>query len=94
MITALKPLSNKWKDIGRGLRIKAGTLDALEQSHTHDPPHCLGEVLSEYLKQNYNTHRFGLPSWVTIEKVARSYNKRVADGILDQYIPVRVRMIV
>lgn len=39
-----------------------------------DPVRCLDEVLERWLKQNYNTKRFGSPSWRQLVKAVENNN--------------------
>lgn len=39
------------------------TVETAKLKHHHDPKCCLKYVLDEWLKGNYDTQRFGHPSW-------------------------------
>ena len=50
--------------LGRALRIEAGELDAVhKQYQSTDFDMALNQVLLLWLRQRYNTTRFGPPSW-------------------------------
>ena len=55
----LEPVAKRWRDIGLALRLTPDQLDVIEG----DKGNCLTEVLTLWLKGNYNTERFGEPSW-------------------------------
>lgn len=38
--------------------------------------HCWREALKEWIKQNYNTKRFGEPSWKTLLKAVVKVDRR------------------
>jgi len=56
------PVFAKWKAIGLGLRLQAGLLERIEVEHS-SPRGCMVGVLTRWLRGNYNTERFGWPSW-------------------------------
>ena len=55
-------MSFKWKDIGLSLRLNPIQLKKIEKENS-DLNHCLTEMLTLWLKGNYDTERFGEPSW-------------------------------
>ena len=63
-----------WKAIGAGLRLSLGTLDEIETAHNHNPKDCLSDVLKHWLRRNYNTERFGEPTWRTVVEVAGNHS--------------------
>ena len=67
--SALIPVAAKWKDIGTALRLKAGDLDAIEAAHPGDPRACLSEGVTHWLRRNYNSKRFGPPTWRKLVEV-------------------------
>ncbi|CAI8033370.1 hypothetical protein GBAR_LOCUS18822 [Geodia barretti] len=45
------------------LRLDQGQLKKIEKENRDDLDDCLSETLSLWLNKNYNTERFGEPSW-------------------------------
>ena len=64
---AIQTLAAKWRDIGKALGISPAKLDeiAVNNSQAGDR---LSKVLQCWIGQNYNTTKFGLPSWRTLCK--------------------------
>ena len=60
--TELLNVAHNWRAVGRALRLHPDLLNRIEASTT-DVERCLERVLSEWLKREYDTKRFGLPSW-------------------------------
>ena len=58
----LWPVTARWKDIGLALRLNPDKLDEIERDNRNSSD-CLTKVLTLWLKKNYNTKRFGEPSW-------------------------------
>ena len=69
ILTEMMPIAGFWKAIGRGLRIDSGRLDLIQESNPGKPRECLSEVLTGWLKRNYNVGRFGEPTWRAVVKV-------------------------
>ena len=83
------PVAGSWKAIGTGLRIDSGRLDTIQESNSGKPKECLLEMLTCWLKRNYNVERFGEPTWQTVVKVvahpAAGDNCTLALGIAKQH---------
>ena len=56
----LLPVAHKWYEIGLALRLSPHLLDNI---HHFNVKNYLRQVLSEWLRKNYNTSCFGDPSW-------------------------------
>ena len=87
----LEPVSARWRDIGLALRLTPDKLDAIEKDR-HNCKDCLTEVLTLWLKRNYDTERFGEPSWELLAK-AVGHPSGGNDSALAQKISKRRRGI-
>ena len=56
-------LASKWKDLGLALRVKRSTLDTISSNNHCNPEDCLRDTLQAWLQQQYDTTKFGQPSW-------------------------------
>ena len=52
-------MAAKWKAVGQALRLKLGELDTIAASHPRNAEECLNEMLTQWLRRNYNVKRFG-----------------------------------
>ena len=66
----LLPVTARWKHVGLALGLNPNTLDAIERENK-DSENCLARMLTLWLKKNYNTERFGEPSWELLAKAVR-----------------------
>lgn len=72
MVSALNPLSARWKKIGRAFGLKANVLERIKAANPENPEECLSQVILEWLRLNYNVKKFGRPTWKRlVEVVAR-----------------------
>ena len=59
--------------LGRALRIPVGELEAVqEQHHSTNLDSALYAVLLLWLRQRYNTEKFGRPTWQMLVKAVES----------------------
>ena len=63
VLCELDEVAHRWRQLGLALRLKPSTLAKIKKEQREDVSCCLSEVVTEWLKQSYNTERFGLPSW-------------------------------
>ena len=59
----LQPVAGRWKHIGLALRLDPHQLNKIKRENQDDLDDCLTEMLTLWLEKNYNTERFGEPSW-------------------------------
>ena len=85
--SALEPVISRWKPIGLALRLTPDRLDVIKRDHRLSED-CLTEVLTLWLKRNYETKQYGEPSW---EMLARAVGHRAGgnDTALSQEITGR-----
>ena len=83
------PIAAKWRAVGQALRLKVGVLDSIAASHPHKVDNCLSEMLTEWLRKNYNVRRFGEPSWQRLVEVvgdpAGGANPALASQIAEKH---------
>ena len=60
--TELLNVAHNWRGVGRALRLHPHLLNRIEANTTNVETR-LEKTLSEWLKREYDTTRFGLPSW-------------------------------
>ena len=69
ILAEMMSVASSWKAIGTGLRIDSGHLNTIHESNSGKPKECLSEMLTCWLKRNYNVERFGEPTWRAVVKV-------------------------
>ena len=69
VLEEMMPVVKSWKAIGRGLRIDSGHLEMIQTDNPGNSKECLSEMLTCWLKRNYNVERFGEPTWRAVVKV-------------------------
>ena len=86
--TELLNVAHNWRGVGRALRLHPDLLNRIGADHS-DVTSCLEGVLTEWLKREYDTTRFGLPSWellvAAVAHPAGGKNHALAEQIADKH---------
>ena len=83
---ALQFVQSRWKQIGVQLHLKSGILNNFNKDEAAE---ATGKMVEAYLAGNYNTEKFGPPTWKKIieavEKPAGGKNVAEAQKIAKTY---------
>ena len=79
----VRRLAAQWKEIGRALGLASHQIQEIEGNDTKNSA-CLDRAIETWIGQNYNTDKFGLPSWRTLCKAVsqvadKKYFKELAE---------------
>ncbi len=72
-MNALTDVHPRYYEIGTQLHLKARALAAIKNRSTTDTI-AMYEVVEEWLMENYNTEKFGPPTWKMLVKVVANPN--------------------
>ena len=82
-------VAHKWKGVGEALRLHPDLLNNIQADHPTNVTECLSAVLTEWLKKNYDTSRFGPPSWkllvAAVANPAGGNDHALAEQIAQKY---------
>lgn len=56
-------IAARWEPFGSALRIPQAKLSTIKATPGSTPESCLKNTLLEFLKKNYDTEKYGEPSW-------------------------------
>ena len=70
-------LAAKWEQLSACLGLAKSKIDMIRESRPRDIAGCWSEALSQWIKQNYSTQRFGLPSWRSLLKAVAMVDRRL-----------------
>ena len=84
VLEALAPTATQWKLIGIALNLSTNDMEAIDEGcSTMDEK--LIKMTSQWLRQDYDTEKYGPPTWATLIKAVRSKiggkNPALADEI-------------
>ena len=70
-------LAAKWEQLSACLGLAKADIDRIRKNHPGDIAGCWSEALSQWIKQNFSTQQFGLPSWRSLLKAVAMVDRRL-----------------
>ena len=83
VINALKEV-NRWWPLGIQLRIHNSTIERIDSEERGKVEQCMIKMLTAWLKQEYNVHKFGSPSWSILKKALENIDENKVASQLPQ----------
>ena len=80
-------MAHNWRGIGRALRLHRHVLHRIEDDYVnrYGETHCLEKTLIHWLRRDYDTTRYGQPSWqmlvAAVADPAGGNNRALAEQI-------------
>ena len=68
VIIACSPLADKWKQLSGFMGLSYKTIKQIEKDNSNNSDGSWNEVVMQWISQNYNTEKYGVPSWRTLLK--------------------------
>ena len=82
LIDECSSLCAQWDKITGSLGLRPSLIASIRRNNPNDNTGCWNDALLEWISQNYNTEKFGLPSWRTfltaVAKVDKLQFKKLA----------------
>ena len=82
----VEDLGASWDTLATYLRLKTSAIEVIRRNNSGNCSRCLFDVITEWLKQNYNTAKYGKPSWrqlaAGVRKLDGGMFKRIATAHL------------
>ena len=81
MVEAVDTLAAVWDKFALKLHLKFDDIEVIKKDNPGDSRACLTKAMSQWLKENYNTARFGVPSWRTLVTAVQAIDMALAHKI-------------
>ena len=78
-------LAAKWEQLSICLGLAKDNIDRIREDHPRDSAGCWSEALSQWIKQNYSTQRFGLPSWRSLILAVSMVDRRLCKELANKH---------
>ena len=78
-------LAAKWEQLSACLGLAKADIDRIRGSRARDIAGCWSEALNQWIKQNYSTQRFGLPSWRSLLKAVSTVDRHLCKELAAKY---------
>ena len=85
MVKAVNTLAAVWDKLALNLHLKFDAIKVIKRDNPGDSQACLTEAMSHWLKENYNTARFGVPSWRTLVRAVQAMDTALANEIASKH---------
>ena len=84
VIKECSSLAAKWEQLSGYLGLSIGRIDTIKRNFS-DATDCWNEALKQWIKQNYRTVRYGLPSWRTLLEAVARVDKLLFRNLADKH---------
>ena len=81
----MERLRANWDKLAIKLHLKNDDIKVIRNDNPGDSDACLIDTMALWLKENYNTQKFGVPSWRTLVKAVEKMDKALANEIANKH---------
>ena len=85
IVEAVESLAADWDKLAIKLHVKNDNIKVIRKDNPGDSQGCLHDALALWLKENYNTERFGHPSWRTLVEAVVKMDNALACKIANEH---------
>lgn len=86
---AVNGLAGEWSKLACKLRLSDDDTKIVKRNNPENIEECLKDSIVLWLKESYNTARFGHPSWRTLVIAVKDMNKALAVEIANAHRGMR-----
>jgi hypothetical protein len=72
-----RSLAAKWEQLSGYIGLSYNLIEDIKGNHPSNNSACWNEALKQWIQQNYETERFGKPSWRTLLKAIALVDRRL-----------------
>ena len=83
---AIREKAAKYAEIGRDFGLAPSTIESIKENHPGDNAGALQDVIKTWVRQDFNTEKFGLPSWQKVVEVISGFGKLLAKKIAKDHL--------
>lgn len=92
VVESVQRLTSTWPKLGLYLHLREDSIKTIEKNNPRDAQQCLHDAIVEWLKQNYNFHKFGSPSWRVLVYAVKKLDAALAYEIAGNHISMHDRL--
>ena len=85
VLEAVERLAADWDKLAPYLHLRNGDIRVIRKENPGDTRACLNNTMELWLKENYNTRKFGHPSWRTLVKAVARMDMAIAKEIANEH---------
>ena len=81
-----KTLSAKWEELSICLGLPADEIDTIKRNNPDNAQRCWSQALLAWIRQCYDTNKYGKPSWRTLLRAIAKENKRLFETLSQDHL--------
>ena len=81
VVEEVAPLAAVWDKLALKLHLTFDSIEIINKDNPRDSRACLTKAMAEWTKKNYDTEKFGVPSWRMLIIAVQSFNMGLAQKI-------------
>ena len=81
----LKTAAGDWQTVSRYLHVKASRIREFCSNYGHDSGRCLDSAVADWLSWNYNTEKYGKPTWKKVAQSVVNVNRKLFLAIASEH---------
>ena len=85
IIIACSSLAPKWQQLSGFLGLSIKTIRAIRESYPNDSAASWNEALMQWVLQEYNTEKYGSPSWKSLLKAISRVDETLFDKLAKEH---------
>ena len=85
VIFACSSLAAKWQQLSGFLGLPFKTIRTIKESNSNDSDASWNEALMQWILQDYNTKKHGLPSWKSLLKVVARVDEPLFEKLAEEH---------
>ena len=85
VLDSLETLAASWDKLARKLKLNSDRIEIIDRNHRGDSETCLSEIVKQFLRRNYDTERYGRPSWRMVAQAVASVDMALAQKIANAH---------
>ena len=85
MIIACSSLASKWHHLSGYLGLSLKTIRAIKENNANDAVACLNDALMQWICQDFNTVKYGLPSWKTLLRAVNRVDQALFEKLVKDH---------
>ena len=85
VIVACSSLAAKWQQLSGFLGLSIKKIRAIRETYPSDNDGSLNEALMQWILQEYNTEKFGLPTWKSLLKTVSRVDQPLFEKLAKEH---------
>ena len=85
VITECSSLAAKWEQLSAYLSLPANVIDIIKRDNSNKSLACWNEALKQWIMQNYDTDKFGNPTWRSLLGAIAKLDKLMFKKLVEKY---------